>query len=73
MTEHDSWRVWAGWLAGRLFLAGACIRYLACCSFFTFTITPAGPDRLFLDIEVPAEQIAVLTALTARASAAITA
>lgn len=48
-------------------------RESGCCSFFTFTITLAGPDELFLEVEVPSEQVAVLAALTARASAAITA
>lgn len=48
-------------------------RESACCSFFRFAVTPAGPDGLVLDIEVPPERIDVLAALIARASAVITA
>jgi hypothetical protein len=40
-----------------------------CCSFFTFTVTPASPGRVVLDIEVPAGHVDVLDALAARASA----
>ncbi len=39
-----------------------------CCSFFTFTLTVAG-GSLGLDIDVPGPYVAVLDALTARASA----
>ena len=45
----------------------------ACCSFFTFTITPLpGDDRetVALDIEVPATRADVLTALVDRAERA---
>ncbi|GAA0236719.1 hypothetical protein [Cryptosporangium japonicum] len=44
-------------------------RETACCSFFTFTITPAGPADLWLDVEVPAAQVAVLDGLLTRATA----
>ena len=40
-----------------------------CCSFFTFTLTETG-ERLRLDVEVPAGQVAVLDALTQRAGRA---
>jgi hypothetical protein len=40
-----------------------------CCSFFTFTLTIAD-GRLLLEVAVPAEQVEVLNALQARASAA---
>lgn len=45
-------------------------REIECCSFFTFTMTPApGADggRLTLDVEVPSAHIAVLEALAERA------
>jgi hypothetical protein len=45
----------------------------ACCSFFTFTVTPLhGEDRgiVALDIEVPAARADVLTALVDRAERA---
>jgi hypothetical protein len=41
-------------------------RETECCSFFTFTVTPA-PDAVVLDIEVPAAYTAVLTSLVERA------
>jgi hypothetical protein len=44
-------------------------RETACCSFFTFTLTPGDHDELLLDAEVPVAQVAVLEALAARASA----
>lgn len=40
-----------------------------CCSFFTFTFTPAS-DGLHLEVEVPAAHVEVLDALAARAAAA---
>ena len=43
-------------------------REIQCCSFFTFTFTPAG-DALQLDVEVPAGHAAVLDALARRAAA----
>lgn len=43
-------------------------RESACCSFFTFTLTPTG-DGLRMDVEVPATHIAVLDALATRAAA----
>ena len=39
-----------------------------CCSFFTFTVTPASDDVL-VDVEVPATHVAVLDALAMRAAA----
>ena len=47
----------------------------ACCSFFTFTVTPLEPDPsgdtvLALDIEVPAARSGVLAALVQRAAQA---
>jgi hypothetical protein len=42
----------------------------ACCSFFTFSFTPAGDD-LLLDIEVPAAHVDVLDWLAATAAAAV--
>jgi hypothetical protein len=45
----------------------------ACCSFFTFTVTPLSGDRretVALDIEVPAARADVLTALIDRAGRA---
>jgi hypothetical protein len=44
-----------------------------CCSFFTFTLTPATADdpartRLLLDVEVPRNCIDVLDALADRAA-----
>jgi hypothetical protein len=41
-------------------------RETACCSFFAFTIVPAGPDGLWLEIEVPPEHIPVLDGLLTR-------
>ena len=43
-------------------------RETACCSFFTFTVTVGDEAELFLDAEVPAAQVEVLTALAARAT-----
>jgi hypothetical protein len=42
-----------------------------CCSFFTFTVTPApaGGEALILDIEVPAQYADVLVSLAGRARA----
>jgi hypothetical protein len=45
-------------------------RETACCSFFTFTVTPEPDAGLRLDIEVPAQRADVLDALAARAVAA---
>lgn len=60
----------------RLTLAAdaAAVRDLAarenrCCSFFTFTVTELPADRVRLDVEVPAAQVAVLDALAARGGA----
>ncbi|GAA2575148.1 hypothetical protein GCM10010399_00650 [Dactylosporangium fulvum] len=47
-------------------------REAACCSFFTFTVTPgpaAGGEALTLDVRVPARHADVLASLTARAGA----
>ena len=46
-------------------------RETACCSFFTFTVTP-GPaaGALVLDVEVPAAYADVLASLAGRAAAA---
>jgi hypothetical protein len=48
-------------------------RESACCSFFTFTLTPVttddpAPTRLLLDIAVPRNRIDVLDALADRAA-----
>jgi hypothetical protein len=43
-------------------------RETSCCSFFTFTFTPAA-EVLQLDVEVPAAHVEVLDALAARAAA----
>jgi hypothetical protein len=42
-------------------------RESACCSFFTFSFATTV-DGLQVDVEVPAEQVAVLDALTERAA-----
>ena len=42
----------------------------ACCSFFTFTLVMTGGE-LSLDVAVPDVHVAVLTALAARAGAAL--
>jgi MFS family permease len=42
-----------------------------CCSFFSFTFTPAG-DAVQLDVEVPDAHVDVLDALAERAAAGIT-
>ena len=44
-------------------------REVACCSFFTFTLGRSGDD-LWLDIQVPVSQAAVLAALANQAEAA---
>jgi hypothetical protein len=41
-------------------------RETACCSFFSFGLTP-GADGLTLDVEVPAAHVRVLDGLAARA------
>lgn len=49
-------------------------RETECCSFFTFTTTPApaaGGEAVVLDIEVPPAYAEVLASLTGRASTAI--
>lgn len=43
-------------------------REAGCCSFFTFTFTPAGHD-VQVDVEVPAAAAGVLDALARRAAA----
>ena len=47
-------------------------RESGCCSFFTFTFTftttGGQPERLQLDVDVPPNQVAVLDALSVRAS-----
>lgn len=48
-------------------------RETACCSFFTFTLTRTGDDRLQLDVQVPAQYTEVLDGLAARATAATSA
>ncbi|MEV0570050.1 hypothetical protein [Dactylosporangium sp. NPDC050588] len=46
-------------------------RETACCSFFTFTVTPGPADgALVLDIQVPAAYTDVLASLAGRATAA---
>jgi hypothetical protein len=45
-------------------------RESACCSFFTFAITRRG-DALWMEVGVPAAQVAVLDGLAARAAAAV--
>jgi len=40
-----------------------------CCAFFTFTIGVPRPDRVQLDVEVPAAYTGVLDALARRADA----
>lgn len=42
-------------------------RETGCCSFFTFTITPTGPDALVMEVTVPHERAEVLAALVQRA------
>jgi len=44
-------------------------RETECCSFFDFTVTPSA-DTVLLDIEVPAEQTAVLDGLSSLATSA---
>jgi hypothetical protein len=43
-------------------------REVACCSFFTFTLEQSGDD-LWLDIQVPTSQAAVLAAFTTEVEA----
>ena len=43
-------------------------REAACCSFFSFTLTPAGGE-LVVDVEVPAGHVEALDALAAGATA----
>jgi hypothetical protein len=43
-------------------------RETECCSFFTFTVTPAA-EGLYVDVEVPAAHVSVLDALASRAAA----
>ncbi len=43
-------------------------RETACCSFFTFTVTPRDDAELDLDIEVPQRYAEVLAALVGRAA-----
>src|SRR5215471_11066558 len=43
-------------------------RETECCSFFSFTVTPAG-EAVQVDVEVPAAQAGVLDALAGRAAA----
>ncbi len=50
--------------------AGLAAAETACCSFFTFALTAAA-GSLVLDITVPAAQLPVLDALTARATATV--
>ncbi|GAA1130696.1 hypothetical protein GCM10009606_08420 [Nocardioides aquiterrae] len=42
-------------------------RETGCCSFFTFTITPADGDSVVMDVTVPSERAEVLAALVRRA------
>ena len=44
-------------------------RETQCCSFFTFTVTPAGPGRVTLDIQVPPRRREVLDRFAERARA----
>ncbi|GGL93483.1 hypothetical protein [Micromonospora yangpuensis] len=44
-----------------------------CCSFFTFTLAPAGGNGVELEVQVPAGHIDVLDALAARAAAGMAA
>jgi len=46
-------------------------REAACCSFFSFTITPAG-DQLDVEIQVPPAYVPVLDALADQASGRMT-
>ena len=48
------------------------VRETACCSFFTFTVVPAGAT-LLVDVQVPTAHIDVLDALAGRAAAALAA
>ena len=43
-------------------------RETACCSFFTFTVSPGG-EVVGVDVEVPAAHVEVLDALAMRAAA----
>lgn len=59
-------------LAGDATLAATVVdlteREARCCSFFTFTVTPADGASLTLDIVVPARYTDVVDALAARAA-----
>jgi hypothetical protein len=48
------------------------VRESSCCSFFSFTFSPAG-DAVHLDVQVPAAHVDVLDALADRAAAGMTA
>jgi hypothetical protein len=60
-------------LAGPDGLAGTvadlAARETRCCSFFTFTVTPAAPGAVVFDIQVPAAHVSVLDAMLAGAGA----
>src|SRR5262245_27003197 len=45
-------------------------RETACCSFFTFTVTPDAASHVVLDIEVTARHVAVLDSMALRAARA---
>jgi len=45
-------------------------RETRCCSFFTFTFTPANDDQVLLEAAVPVAHVAVLDALAVRAAVA---
>jgi hypothetical protein len=45
-------------------------RETGCCSFFGFSITPAGPDSVVMEVAVPSERAELLTALVRRAQQA---
>jgi hypothetical protein len=49
---------------------GLADRETGCCSFFTFTVTPAGAGRVTMDVEVPDGRAEVLAALVQRAQEA---
>jgi hypothetical protein len=42
-------------------------REAQCCSFFTFTVSPAAPGQVTLDIEVPPARAEILDGLAMRA------
>jgi hypothetical protein len=43
-------------------------RETQCCSFFTFTVSPAEPGQVTLDVEVPAERAEILDGMAMRAA-----